>query len=320
MNFEIFKTQLMERLQKLFKEVEPTVIIEDHKILKAQKGELTAITFRKPEMTAAPTLYAEDMYEFMNARHLSVDDVARDMMDNILPLLKTSSEPISPEEIVDVFDLEKHPENLSIRLLGKKGNLQLLDSLIFKDVCDGLVAIVDICHGDYRAVITREMLALTSMDEDAVFEQALKNGSFDDVVFTDLEACIGGADKADNYMFAHDIPFISNSAFVLTNRNMYWGASTILYPGVIAKIHRLIGKTFYILPSSVHELIIMSATDDVDPKAMIETIRSANRNVCAKEDILANDLYMCCNGQILRCSYDGKIPKCSSAENSQMVS
>lgn len=47
--------------------------------------------------------------------------------------------------------------------------------------------------------------------------------------------------------------------FVLTNRRLSHGASAIMYPGVLDDIREIYGDDFYILPSSIHEVILAQA-------------------------------------------------------------
>ena len=74
-------------------------------------------------------------------------------------------------------------------------------------------------------------------------------------------------------------------------------------------MHELLDGDFYVLPSSVHELIVV-AVDDPDPQQMVEMIREANRTVVDEKDVLANDLYICESGKLRRVSYGGIIPAC----------
>ena len=102
-------------------------------------------------------------------------------------------------------------------------------------------------------------------------------------------------------------PAGAGPGFVLTNSKLYWGAGALFYPGVIERIHELLDGDFYVLPSSVHELIIMPV-EDQDPEMLAGMIRSANRSVVEPGEILADDLYICESGRLRRVSYGGEIP------------
>lgn len=52
--------------------------------------------------------------------------------------------------------------------------------------------------------------------------------------------------------------------FVATNKSKINGASVILYDGLLAEFARRVGGDFYILPSSIHETILLPATGEMD--------------------------------------------------------
>ena len=80
--------------------------------------------------------------------------------------------------------------------------------------------------------------------------------------------------------------------FVLSNRETYWGAAALFYPGVMDRVHDMLGD-FYVIPSSVHELLILKVTADADPNNIAEMIWSANRSVVDEEEVLSDDLFIC---------------------------
>ena len=104
-------------------------------------------------------------------------------------------------------------------------------------------------------------------------------------------------------------PAGSGPGFVLTNSRFFWGAGALFYPGMIDRIHELLGGDFYVLPSSVHEFILI-AVDDQDPQQLADLVRSANRTVVKETEVLANDLYICESGKLCRVSFGGVIPAC----------
>ena len=52
---------------------------------------------------------------------------------------------------------------------------------------------------------------------------------------------------------------------------MFWGAAALFYPGVMDRLREMLGD-FYVIPSSVHELLLLPITADADPKNISEMI------------------------------------------------
>lgn len=83
--------------------------------------------------------------------------------------------------------------------------------------------------------------------------------------------------------------------YILTNKKKIFGAASMFYPGVMRKIADQIGRNFYILPSSCHEVIIMKLPENSgmtieDLYVMVNTINS-DRSVIDEKDILTNSVY-----------------------------
>lgn len=79
---------------------------------------------------------------------------------------------------------------------------------------------------------------------------------------------------------------------VLTNRDFVNGVALILCDEVMDKIveHYQV-NALYILPSSVHEVIITPESYFVDIKYLKDMLRETNRNFVSSEDKLSNHIY-----------------------------
>lgn len=77
---------------------------------------------------------------------------------------------------------------------------------------------------------------------------------------------------------------------VISNKESYFGAASILQPGVLENISKILGtSSYWLLPSSVHEWLAINDDADADPSALREMIQEINRTAVAPEDRLAND-------------------------------
>lgn len=81
--------------------------------------------------------------------------------------------------------------------------------------------------------------------------------------------------------------------YVLTNRNTKYGAGAIAIPSVRRKILDLFhGNDFYVLPSSIHEVIILPVDrTDMSEEDLIHMVRSINRSQVAVPDRLSDQVY-----------------------------
>ena len=85
---------------------------------------------------------------------------------------------------------------------------------------------------------------------------------------------------------------IDNELFVLTNENKIYGAAEVLHSEFMDSIlDRLDSDKFYILPSSVHEVIIVSPRIAMDIEALREMVESVNTNEVSPDEILSYNVY-----------------------------
>ncbi len=70
-----------------------------------------------------------------------------------------------------------------------------------------------------------------------------------------------------------------------------YGASVILMPGVLESVAKRMGGAIYILPSSVHEVIIVPGGIQYDLEMLKETVHSVNSTVVAEGDFLSDNVY-----------------------------
>ncbi len=79
--------------------------------------------------------------------------------------------------------------------------------------------------------------------------------------------------------------------YVLTNEYRHFGAAAILYDGQLSRIGRMLGENFYVLPSSVHEMLIVPASEAPARDAMKEIVHEINETVVERKDVLSDSVY-----------------------------
>ena len=133
------------------------------------------------------------------------------------------------------------------------------------------------------AGVANGLLEQWQVTEDELFEDALAmSGSVMPPVIRTMGSFFGDEES--------DVP-----AIVVTNEKTVNGAAAILYPGVCSRVQEMLGaEEFYILPSSIHEVICVPKDGNAD--SLLNTIRHANKTVVLEKDILSDNLY----------DYDGK--------------
>ncbi len=79
--------------------------------------------------------------------------------------------------------------------------------------------------------------------------------------------------------------------FILTNEIKTFGAVLIADPDRQREIAKIMKGNYYMLPSSVHECLILPGEDAGDEKMLIAMIREINRTQVAPQEVLSDNLY-----------------------------
>lgn len=78
---------------------------------------------------------------------------------------------------------------------------------------------------------------------------------------------------------------------VLTTLQMTYGASCIIYPHMLEQLSEQLGENFYMIPSSIHEILLLPEREGGDVESLLAMIREINRTQVEPEDILSDNLY-----------------------------
>lgn len=78
---------------------------------------------------------------------------------------------------------------------------------------------------------------------------------------------------------------------MLTNHLRNWGASVLLYSGRLESIGAYFKENYYILPSSIHEVIIIPESRALPREEMECVIREVNETQVQAEEFLSDHVY-----------------------------
>ena len=76
--------------------------------------------------------------------------------------------------------------------------------------------------------------------------------------------------------------------FILTNKSQYRGATALFYPGIQQKISEIFRSGYYILPISIHEVLIIPDAYSPDTRHLQDMLINGNRTVVDGVDVLSD--------------------------------
>lgn len=80
----------------------------------------------------------------------------------------------------------------------------------------------------------------------------------------------------------------ADQLYLATSRDGVLGAGVILYPGFLAKAAGLLGGSFYLLPSSIHEFLFLPDRGRCDPEELNHMVRTINESEVSPRERLSD--------------------------------
>lgn len=266
--------------------------IKVHKMYKNNDVCLHSIVISYGEQQCVPNVYMDEYYQKYKMGLMSLEQTACEVMKERDALgLQTVEPPGEPT-------WEKVKDKVFCRLVNLGMNQKKLNDMPYMEYLDFAVTCRWLHSADEKGIassdITYKELELFGVTKEELFKQAGENTQklfpvkFKSLVST-IEAMMGKQfsleENGIKNMEADEIDM-----YVLTNSTGINGAGVILYPNVLKEIaEQLDTGTLYLLPSSVHEFMVLKECKNVE--YMKELVAEANHCVVAGMDLLSDNVY-----------------------------
>lgn len=192
---------------------------------------------------------------------------------------------------ITVNDFEEIKENVVFKLVSK--DEKLIKEVPHKDYLDLAIVFYINLNNTHYALINNQVAEQLNINEEDLMNVAMENtprilGYKLKGIFSTIAELTG----CENEIY--DIAQLEDSLVplqVLTNTIDTYGAGTILYPNLMENIAEKFQSDLYIIPCSVHEMLIYKNNEQMDKDILKEMITHVNDNEVPKEDILSYNLY-----------------------------
>ena len=248
------------------------------------------MTVRREEQAVVPNINLNQQYEQYMVNGEELDQVFRRIAEQVQ---------LHPELETDwLRDYEKVKDRLFIRVSNEKENEEFLSNVPHQTV-DGLAVTyhvaIDGIHGvNASTAVTNDMLEMYGVSKSQLHQDALDNArEMLPARYTSMAAMMMGiaSDMGMDTDMMQESPPGMPMLMVLTNDTGAYGAAALFYPNKLDEISSGMRSDFFVLPSSVHEVLILpddGRTDYRDLQMMVQTI---NASEVAPADRLSDHVY-----------------------------
>ena len=249
-------------------QVDAQVRTELYTVTKNNGTRRTGILFKQEDSTLAPTIYLEEFYQ----KYLKGQQVP-DLADSICSIYQE----IRVKKTCDcqnLFDFNHVKEHIVYKLIRRDANEELLKQIPYEPFLDlAVVYYIQIDNtrfGSAAIQIRNEHLRYWRVEKEEIRRLAEKNTP---------------------RIYPVQIRQIVRFMYVATNEQCSLGAAVMRYPDFREKVRGMIRGDFYILPSSIHEVILVPESFGLEPERMQEMVKEINQTGVAPEEVLSDSVY-----------------------------
>lgn len=279
-----FSVKILKEIKKIIpkdQRVELSSIIKNNGVTEE------AVSIMEKNKNISPTIYLNEFYEWykegVELEFLAAEIVRR---NNEYKL----------EESLDIgffVNYEKAKSRIVFKLVNRHLNKKLLEKIPYVDYMDLVMVfyylIQDEEAGNATILIHNSHLKMWEVTLDEVYKQACINTpNLLPAAITGMREIIQqmmGASAEGEELLEEDI-----SMYVMTNSMKMNGAATMAYPNVVRNFANAVGKNVYIIPSSVHEVILVPECGNEGCR-LNDMVREVNETQVDPKEVLADHVY-----------------------------
>jgi hypothetical protein len=258
--------------------------LELKKVVKPNDIEMFGICFHKEGDNVSPTLYVNGFYEAYCDDVITIEEVESHLLRQLERAFKDREKVI----LDDIYDFEVIKDKVFFKVMSLANNTKYLQDAIYIPYLDMAIVFYLYLYEDEDGVASSKIMPLEfnmwGITREELFSIAKENTKR-------LFPYIFGSVK--NILFEMGVDVGEETPlYCLTNKKKINGASCILYDGVLKECSKTIGGSFYILPSSIHEILLVKVEEDEYQLDFLKSmVAFVNESDVSTRDMLTNNVY-----------------------------
>lgn len=259
-------------------------------VIKNNGCEMDGLVIMEKGKDIAPTIYLDSFYElYTNGENIK----------NIIRQIEVIYEQNKNNVTFDV-NILKHFDTIKDKIVYKvvnyRSNEKLLEQVPHKRILDLAVVFYCLLDNEYgrsaTALIYNNNLKNWNVTIDDVYKAALKNTP--DLLHSKISSMAALFEKFGVNVDGEEVDlkdYVPSDMYVLTNESKLNGAACILYENVLYDFAQKLGADLYILPSSVHEVILLPKLSMFEKDELVNMVKEVNTEGVAADEVLSDHVY-----------------------------
>ena len=285
MNYQQFIEEVERRVKEKIKGNE-TITVYIHTAVKNNGKERKGITVSEKGIHISPTIYLEEYFQqFQEGKPIEK------IVEKILQLYEEvkCSHPCEESLLQNYKELKG---KFACKLIHRGKNEKLLNDIPYVPWMDLAIVVFVLLevspYGTATVLVRKEHLEIWGLTEAQLFDEAKKNTpillpyQFCPMRKLLREICPYAVDEGEEE---------EESLYVLSNKLRSFGAASMLYEGILEKVGQKLGENYYILPSSIHEVIVVPESKSPVKQDLDAMVREINETQVEEEEVLSDRVY-----------------------------
>ena len=259
-------------------------------VIKNNGCEMDGLVIMEKGKDIAPTIYLDSFYElYTNGENIK----------NIIRQIEVIYEQNKNNVTFDV-NILKHFDTIKDKIVYKvvnyRSNEKLLEQVPHKRILDLAVVFYCLLDNEYgrsaTALIYNNNLKNWNVTIDDVYKAALKNTP--DLLHSKISSMAALFEKCGVNVDGEEVDlkdYVPSDMYVLTNESKLNGAACILYENVLYDFAQKLGADLYILPSSVHEVILLPKLSMFEKDELVNMVKEVNTEGVASDEVISDHVY-----------------------------
>ena len=247
-------------------------------------GSYTGLSVRTKERKTAVTVNLDQYYKEYQKFNMT-GHIMRDMAQTIM----THS---MKNDLEWITDYEQVRDKLFVRLSNSESNKAVLANaphVMKEDLVMTCHVLVSKDDSVASTIVNDSLFKAYGITEEQLFADATENSQrLFPIKVQPLESFI--YDMAAGEGYEHPIND-KNHMLVVTNDMGINGASAMFYPKAMEKISDMIDDDYYIIPSSIHECLVIPESDHISYKHLESILHEVNAGMVAESEQLSSHVY-----------------------------
>ena len=292
MNYQQFQKEIKETLQEMLPE---EYHIEIHKVVKNNNQELDSLNIMTESAKVSPNFYLQHYFQ----RYQDGEKIP-ELIAEMLHLYQQTWREGAMNLLNLDLSIDGCRDKIFLRLVSRERNEQSLEKRPFIPFLDMAITFQLLLYqfgdGIGSIAITNEFQKNWEISTKTLFQLAQSNTIrlFPKKICymkEILQETLGETEFRQEFYGKNQGESEVVDPLVVSNEKGINGATVLLYPDCLMELSEYCDGDFYVLPSSIHEVLVVPARQNFVPEKLKRTVREVN-NCCLQEnEILSGHIY-----------------------------